>query len=279
MARSRNIKPGFFLNDDLPKTHPLTRLLAVGLPCIADRAGRFEYRPMRIKAQLLPYDEHDIERALFDLQDIGFILIYQVQDGTKNNRFVQIVNFEKHQSPHVNEAESVIPEPTVHGASIIQAPDHFDTNPPDSLNLIPLTFNPSIVQPPSRFDDFWKVYPKKVGKKKCKDAWKRRKFETKVVQDTCMKDGDVELSMADVIIADVERRVKSDRKWLEGFVPNPLTYINGDRWEDEIQSQKNGTGIPKTEPELLAWAKKRGHEPKVGESWHEFRQRITGEVR
>jgi len=70
----------------------------------------------------------------------------------------------------------------------------------------------------SRFDAFWDVYPKKVGKKAARAKWKSRKLDR----------------MADRIIADVKARSARHRQWLEGFVPNPTTYINQDRWEDEI---------------------------------------------
>ncbi len=39
--------------------------------------------------------------------------------------------------------------------------------------------------------------------------------------------------MADMIIKDVKKRINT-KKWQDGFIPNPLTYINGDRWEDEM---------------------------------------------
>jgi hypothetical protein len=55
VARSRNIKPGFFLNDELAECEPLARILFAGLWCIADREGRLEDRPKRIKAEVLPY--------------------------------------------------------------------------------------------------------------------------------------------------------------------------------------------------------------------------------
>ena len=73
MARARNIKPGFFANDTLAECSPLARLLFAGLWTIADRAGRLEDRPKRIKAALLPYDECDINDLLDQLVDRGFI--------------------------------------------------------------------------------------------------------------------------------------------------------------------------------------------------------------
>ena len=74
--RSRNIKPGFFLNDELGELPPLARILFVGLWCLADRAGRLEDKPKRIRAAVLPYDECDGEELLSMLACHGFIVRY-----------------------------------------------------------------------------------------------------------------------------------------------------------------------------------------------------------
>jgi len=100
MARARNIKPGFFLNDDLAeKNCALGRLLFIGLWTLADYKGELEWRAGRIKAQLLPYDESDIKQLAINLDKSGFIRFYS--DGDRV--FINIPNFEKHQNPHKNE--------------------------------------------------------------------------------------------------------------------------------------------------------------------------------
>lgn len=71
MARARNIKPGFFANEDLAECEPLARLLFAGLWCLADREGRLEDRPKRIRAELLPYDMCDADSLLNQLQARG----------------------------------------------------------------------------------------------------------------------------------------------------------------------------------------------------------------
>ena len=124
MARSRNIKPGFFLNDDLALVEPLGRILFAGLWCIADREGRLEDRPRRIKAEVLPYDDCDIDELLNQLVKYGFIVRYEV-DGEK---YIQVINFSKHQNPHQNEKESEIPAPECSHTSTIQAPEQHTTS-------------------------------------------------------------------------------------------------------------------------------------------------------
>lgn len=57
MARTRSIKPSFFDNELLGGLSPLTRLLFIGLWGQADRAGRLEDRPLRLKKNILGYDD------------------------------------------------------------------------------------------------------------------------------------------------------------------------------------------------------------------------------
>ena len=116
MARSRNIKPGFFLNDKLAECEPLARLLFAGLWCIADREGRLGDRPKRIKAEVLPYDECDVDQLLAQLAKYEFIIRYEVEvNGIYRYQLL------KHQNPR-KEAASTIPPPPAE-ASIRKAPD------------------------------------------------------------------------------------------------------------------------------------------------------------
>lgn len=110
--RLRTIKPGFFANDTLAEMSPLTRLLFAGLWCYADREGRFEWRPRRIKAALLPYDDCGVGKMLDELAEWGFIQSYVV-DG---ERFGAIAKFDQHQNPHVKERPSTIPAPDKHSS-------------------------------------------------------------------------------------------------------------------------------------------------------------------
>lgn len=156
MARARNIKPGFFKNEILAELNPLARILFAGLWCLADREGRLEDRPKRIKADILPYDNCNIDKLLNDLQAKDFILRYK----TQGNQYIQVLNFTKHQNPHMREPASEIPAPDEHSASTVQAPDKHGTSPADSLNLIPDSLNPIKTALDSAVDDFKKFRTK-----------------------------------------------------------------------------------------------------------------------
>lgn len=108
MARARNIKPGIMDNERLADCDHAARLLFIYLWMLADREGRLEDRPRRIGVQAMPYDRDiDADAMLQQLENAGFILRYEV-DG---ERFIQIVHFKKHQSPHGKEKKSTIPAP------------------------------------------------------------------------------------------------------------------------------------------------------------------------
>ncbi len=105
--RARNIKPGYYQNEDLAECSVWARYIFPGLWMMADREGRLEDRPKRIKRELIPSDNQDVEPLLAELAQRGFIIRYQ-KDGAS---YIQISAFWKHQSPHYSEKKSVIPPP------------------------------------------------------------------------------------------------------------------------------------------------------------------------
>src|ERR1041385_5061356 len=128
MARARNIKPGFFTNEELVELPFSTRLLFIGLWTEADRAGRMEDKPKRIKMKLFPADDIDVDTALQQLHDKGFLLRYEAN----GERYIQILAFDKHQNPHKDERKSEIPAPNLHRATPMQQQGLNSTNPADS---------------------------------------------------------------------------------------------------------------------------------------------------
>lgn len=121
--RSRNIKPSFFMNDDLAAGGPCVMLLFAGLWCIADKEGRLKDKPARIQAQVFPFfkpeltespllnngeltvSSRSINDLLFFLEQNGFIERYEVG----GEGYIQITNFHVHQRPHHTETPSKIP--------------------------------------------------------------------------------------------------------------------------------------------------------------------------
>lgn len=121
---------------------------------------------------------------------------------------------------------------------------------------------------PPRFDDFWEKYPKKVAKVDCKKKWKAKRLDEK----------------ADEIISDIEKRIALHRPWVEGFIPNPLTYINQQRWEDEMELVKTGGNVaqfPQNGEGYDHWRKvgaEKGIHPGPMESERDYIARVKQEV-
>jgi len=75
-----------------------------------------------------------------------------------------------------------------------------------------------------KFEQFWVVYPKKVGKKEARKA-----FEKINPSDELF--GKMRVA--------IEQQKKSEQWRKEGgrYIPNPATWLNGARWEDEIPTK------------------------------------------
>lgn len=225
MARSRNIKPGFFRNADLAELSYEARLLFIGIWTLADREGRLEDRPRQIKMEIFPADNLDCDKLLDDIADTGMVIRYQVE----GRRYLQVTNFLKHQNPHKDEKQSTIPAQGAHHSSTVQAQCEHGASTvgigliPDSLLLIPDSLNCSPSANESAedgFANFWEQYPKKVAKPQAQKAWK--------------KINPVGLTLAD-LMAGLERQ-KDSPDWLKDggqFIPHPATWLNARRWEDE----------------------------------------------
>lgn len=125
MPRQRMVKPQFFTHYELFEAEhrcglPL-RLAYEGLWCVADREGRFEWKPPVLKLDILPYDAVDFGAILTALEEAGFVRSYIVGE----RKFGVIPTFSRHQNPHVKEQQSVIPAPPI---STGQAPEKHRAN-------------------------------------------------------------------------------------------------------------------------------------------------------
>lgn len=151
--RARNIKPSLFKNELLGVADPLLTIVFEGLWCEADREGRLEDRPLRLRAEILPYRyDADMEKFLAWLATNGFISRYEAK-GTK---VIQIMKFHDHQRPHVNEVASVLPamDDIKHNQGDKSAPPKTQALRSDSPFLIPdsgslIPDSPSLIPVPT----------------------------------------------------------------------------------------------------------------------------------
>lgn len=148
MARARNIKPSFFINEQLADNCPLGRLLFIGMWTMADYKGEFEWKERTLKIQTLPWDDCSLKELAINLDKSGLIRFYS--DGSRV--LVNIPNFERHQNPHPNEKKKGsdvpayteamrqvidLPMLTINRDKSRQAPEGSSSDPADSCSLNP----------------------------------------------------------------------------------------------------------------------------------------------
>ena len=121
------------------------------------------------------------------------------------------------------------------------------------IDLFGTVPEPAVVVAP--FDTWYSIYPRKRGKSAARRKWKSRNLD----------------EIASKIIADTEARIKHEWSELK-YIPYASTYINGERWLDEIEIQVEP--IPKDLDALVSYAAKRGVIAKPGEWPGEFRKRL-----
>ncbi len=78
------------------------------------------------------------------------------------------------------------------------------------------------------FSSFWESYPRKEGKKNAERAWSK-----------------IEPELHDGIISALKRHCESEQ-WIKDsgkFIPHPATWLNQERWNDEIKKSNNNEPI------------------------------------
>lgn len=91
---------------------------------------------------------------------------------------------------------------------------------------------------PSSFDRFWAAYPNKVGKDAARKAWEKAKGKPKI----------------DDLLAILDRQ-KTWPKWRNDngrYIPNPSTWINQGRWNDEPPQLGMSAGCCSDQDEMEA---------------------------
>jgi hypothetical protein len=77
------------------------------------------------------------------------------------------------------------------------------------------------------FEQFWNIFPRKIGKANAIKAWQKLN------------------PPLDVVLEAVEKQ-KNSEQWSKDngqFIPHPTTWLNGKRWEDEVTDEKVKTII------------------------------------
>lgn len=167
-----------------------------------------------------------VQKLIAELEGLGYLSIQHRRDGTTNLSNAYYLHWGvgaqdsqgglqhsqgwEHTTPRVGAQDS--PEPSEE---------------PSNTNPHPMNGKGGSLS--DRFEEWWQHYPKKRAKAECQKKWRRKGLHKR----------------ADELIADVQKRKAQDAQWVRGYAPYPLTYLNQERWEDEIEPPKdNGDSQP-----------------------------------
>lgn len=117
------------------------------------------------------------------------------------------------------------------------------------------------------FEEFWALYPRKVAKKDAEKAWVKLTPENRFAA--------IQSLPIHIRYWGIAGRPKE-------CVPHPATWLNGERWTDELE-------MPTAHENAEWWRTQSGIEakartvgmwpPRAGEDWHSLKARILAKER
>lgn len=205
----------------------------------ADDYGREEGDAFTVKTRVFPAStrpEEDFEAALEAMVKVGLIERYQVKGST----VIQIVAFGPHQGLRARKS-SVFPtrssstedtDARSRSRTDLDTDRDRDTDRDTETNTEPNALR-------ARFERWWAVYPRKIGKDAAWKEWLKRSPSD---------------DLSECMIAAVERHKASPQWRKEGgqFIPHPRTWLHQGRWQDEIE--------PAEKP-YVSWRDRCHHDP------------------
>ena len=226
MPRIRYLKPEFFSDEDLGELPYQTRIAFQGLWCYADKEGRLEDRSKFLKAMIFPYDDVDMEgelELLSQFKSNGSPFIQRYVNG--NGKYIQIIQWEKHQRPHHTEKESIFPPPSDSPQDKEKDKGNGDGKAAQSkLDLTHRTVTVKKRLNKEMFALFYNAYPKKRKRGDAENAFKTINPSQELL---------------DKMLKAIEQAKKSE-EWQEQdgkFIPHPASWLRAKGWLDEIQTK------------------------------------------
>lgn len=233
MARIRTIKPEFPQSESMGRVSRESRLCFILLFTLADDAGRLRGNSRMLASLLYPYDDDarkHIDAWLSELSNEGCISCYAI-DG---DQYIEILQWHKHQKIDKPTASKIPPAPEIPNTPRSLANPR-EVSSEDLGRYQGMDQESKRESAPSgadeRFEEFWKAYPKKVGKDAAKKSFDKRRPSKAVLQE---------------MLVSIEDQRKTDQWRKDGgqFIPNPATWLNQGRWKDGESDRAPGGLLP-----------------------------------
>lgn len=180
--------------------------------------GRYwTYNSRRAFTELFPYlSERQIKTAIDKLVDDG-MLVTGCYNRDPRDRSLWYAVTEKGWCKVQNRIVHYTEMSNAQGEDVTPLPDSKPISvKPDNKHTPRKSATPVFTD---GFDDFWAAYPKPVAKQEAGKAWAKLKPDEELRK---------------TILANIRLRMDGEWKDIEPrYIPNPATYLNQRRWEDE----------------------------------------------
>lgn len=116
----------------------------------------------------------------------------------------------------------------------------------------------------SKFEQWWKLYPRKTAKKVAQAAWDKAGLDAR----------------AGSLIAILERQKAAGMLKNDQYTPHGATYLNQERWRDqpvEAEPQQSSDWM-KTDNGIISKGRELGLEAKPGETMQQFKGRVMAKA-
>jgi hypothetical protein len=245
MPRIRSIKPEVLQHRKVGRLSDRSLRLWLGMLTQADDEGRLiadleQFRVLFFGYQLRTTTTH-IEAALHEILTSGLIQLYRI-NGTTYVAFHSWRDHQRLDKPTPSNLPAYDPSCDVQVIVSDQSGNDTGMFALDRIGGIGEDRRGSTPLPPTGglvrqedFDRFWTAYPNKVGKGYAHTCFLRAMKQTTIEE----------------ILGAIENQRGCDR-WQRGYIPNPSTWLNQQRWKDQPPKPKNRLATKRTEGNLAA---------------------------
>lgn len=220
MARIRTIKPELPQSEGIGAISRDARLLFIQLFTIADDAGRFR-APSRLLASLLyPYDSDAadlIDGWMDELVERGMVRRYAVngQEYADIPKWLEHQRIDRPSPSRIPEFTDELASPREPSRAIVE-PSTWEGNGRERKGRERTSDKKS---DDSGFEEFYKKYPRHEGRGQAEKAYA----------------GAIKIAGKDELLAGLDRALEIWRDTPKKFIPLPATWLNGKRWQDELE--------------------------------------------